>query len=97
MLKWWRRYGHSHPEIVDLAMRRLCVQASNATSEHAFSKAGLIISKKRQRLTADYVDGISLLGWNYKDNSWGESARRPRCDPQMEGERLEEENQMAAK
>ena len=84
-------------EVVDWARRRLCAQASSATSEHAFSKAGLIIGKKRQRLTADYVGGINLIVWNYKDNSWGESARRPRCDLEMEGERLEEENQIAAK
>ena len=96
VLKWWRRYGHGHPEIADLARRRLCAQASSATSERAFSKAGLIISKKRQRLTADHVDGISLLGWHYKDNGWGESAKRPRCVPQVEEERLEDERQMIA-
>ena len=42
------------------------------------------------------VDGINLLGWHYKDNGWGESAKRPRCVPQVEGERVEEESQMAA-
>ena len=84
------------PEVVDWARRRLCAQASSATSEHAFSKVGLIIGKKRQRLTADNVDGISLLGWHYQDNDWGESAKRPRCVPQVEGERLEEESQIAA-
>ena len=96
MLKRWRRYGHSHPEIVDLAKRRLCAQASSATSERALSKAALIISKKRPQLTSDDVDGISLLGWHYKDNGWGESGKRPRCVPQVEGERVEEESQMAA-
>ena len=50
------------PEAVDWARRRLCGQASSATSGHAFSKAGLIISKKRQRLMDDNVDGISFLG-----------------------------------
>ena len=35
------------PEVVDWARRRLCAQALSATSEHAFSKMGLIISKKR--------------------------------------------------
>ena len=83
------------PKVVDWARRRLCAQASSATSEHAFSKAGLIIGKKRQRLIADNVDGISLLRWHYKDNDWGKSAKRPRCVPQVEGERLEEESQIA--
>ena len=83
------------PEVVDWARRRLCGQASSATSGHAFSKAGLIISKKRQRLMADDVDDISLMGWHYKDNGCGESAKRPGCVPQVEGERFEEESQMA--
>ena len=70
--------------IADLARRRLSAQASSATSERAFSKAGLVISKKRQRLTADHVDGINLLGWHYKDNGWGELSKRLRCVPQVE-------------
>ena len=59
-------------------------------------KSGLIISKKRQRLMAKNVDDISFLGWHYKDNGWGESAKRPRWVPQVEGERIQEEIQMAA-
>ena len=42
------------------------------------------------------MDGISLLGWHYKDNGWEESPKKPRCVPKVEGERLEEESQMAA-
>ena len=62
VLQWWGRYHLRYHEIANLARRRLCAQASSATFECAFSKAGLVISKKRQRLTADHVDGISLLG-----------------------------------
>ena len=58
-------------------------------------QSGLVLSKKRQRLTADHVDGISLLGWHYKDNGWGESSKRIRCVPQVEGQRHEEESEMA--
>ena len=96
VLAWWSKQERAPPEIVDWARRRLCVKASSATSERAFSKAGLITRKKRQRLTADDVDNISLLGWHYKDNGWGESGKRPRCVPHVEGERLEEESQMVA-
>ena len=96
MLQWWQRYHHKYPEIEGLVRRQLYVQASSATSERAFSKAGLVISKKRQRLTADHVDSISLLGWHYKDNGWGESSKRIRCVLQVEGQRLEEESEMAA-
>ena len=94
--QWWGRYHVRYPEIANLARRRLCAQASSATSEHAFSKVGLVLSKKRQRLTADHVDGISLLGWHYKDNGWGELSKRFRCVPKVEGQRLEDESKMAA-
>ena len=57
----------------------MCTSVKCYHPRHAFSKAGLIISKKRQRLTADNVDGISFLGWDYKDNGWGQSAKRSRC------------------
>ena len=96
VLQWWGRYHVRYPEIANLARRRLCAQASSATSERAFSKAGLVLSNKRQRLTADYVDGISLLGWHYKDNGWGEPSKRIRCVPQVEGQRHEEESEMPA-
>ena len=96
VLQWWGRYHVRYHEIANLARRRICEQASSATSKGAFSKAGLVLSKKRQRLTTDHVDGISLLGWHYKDNGWGESSKRIRCVPQVEGQRLEEESEMAA-
>ena len=96
VLQWWGRYHQRYPVIANLARRRLCAQASSATSECAFSKAGLVINTKRQQLTADHVDGISLLGWRYKDNGWGESSKRIRCVPQVQGQRLEEESEMAA-
>ena len=50
------------PEVVDWARRRLCAQASSATSEHAFSKAGMIIGKKIQQLTADNVGWHEFAG-----------------------------------
>ena len=87
VLEWWKYNGTGNMEIADLARRRLCAQASSTTLERAFSKAGLIMSKKRQRLTVDHVDGISLMGWKYKDHSWGELAKRPRCGAEMETDR----------
>ena len=95
MVAWCNKHERAPPETTDWARRRLCAQTSSAASECAFSKAGLIVSKKRQRLMADHVDNISLMGWHYKDNGWGESTKRPRCVPEVEGERLEEEIQMA--
>ena len=68
MLEWGKDNKARNEEITDVARRWLCAQTSSPTSERAFSKAGLTVSKKRQRLTADHVDGISLMGWHYKDN-----------------------------
>ena len=87
VLEWWKDNEARDVEIADLARRRLCAQASSATSERAFSKAGLIMSKKRQRLPANHVDGITLMGWHYKDNGGGKLAKRPRCGAKMETER----------
>ena len=39
-----------YPDIARLARRRLCVQASSATSERALSKAGLNDTKSRMSL-----------------------------------------------
>ena len=90
------KYSDGYSKTADLARRRLRVQASSATSEGTFSKAGLITSKKRQRLMADHVDGIRSFGWHYKDNGSRESAKRPLCVPYMQGEKIGEENLMAA-
>ena len=96
VLKWWERYGPGHLDIADLARCQLCVQVLSATSERALSKVGLIISKKRQRLTFDHVNGISLLGWHYNDKGWGESAKRPWCAAQVQGQRVEEGGRVEA-
>ena len=42
------------------------------------------------------MDGISLLGWHYKGNGWGESSKRSWCVLQLEEQRLEKESKMAA-
>ena len=61
VLAWWSKHERAPPGIADWARRRLCVQASSAASERAFSKLRLIGSKKRQRLMPDHMDGISLM------------------------------------
>ena len=65
----------------------LSTQGSSAKLECAFSKTELIVSKKRQRLIADHVNGTILMGWHYKDNGWGELEMIPRCGAEMEIDR----------
>lgn len=62
VLKWWKDNEPVHAEIADMARHRSCAQASSATLKHAFSKARLIMSKKRQWHTANDVDSINLMG-----------------------------------
>ena len=71
VFEWWKDHEAGNVEFADLARRRLCAQASSATPEHASSKAGPIMRKKRQRLTTHHVDSISLMGWHYKEHVWG--------------------------
>ena len=61
-LAWWSKHEGAPPEIADWARRRLCGQASSATSGRAFSKARLIMYKKRQWLMANCVDVTRLMG-----------------------------------
>lgn len=62
--EWWKSHKGRFPAVEALARRRLCTQASSATSERAFSKAGRIVTKRRLTLTPRHVDELSLLAWN---------------------------------
>ena len=55
----------------------LCAQILSATLEHAFSKAGRIVSKRRQRLIANHVDSISLIDGITKTTVWGNEQKDP--------------------
>ena len=62
--QWWLKYKSRWPNVAGIARRRLATQATSAASERSFSKAGLIVSRKRMMLTPQHVDGLSLLGWH---------------------------------
>ena len=66
-LQWWKAHEHLHPIVAGVARRCLALQASSAASERSFSKSGLIVSKKRQCLKAQRVDGLTLVGWHYDE------------------------------
>ena len=60
-LFWWRgKRQQQYPRLSELARRVLAVPATSAASERLFSKAGLIITKKRNSLTGNTV---SVLVW----------------------------------
>ena len=62
--EYWKENETAFPMVADVARRRLCTQASSATSERSFSKAGLIVVKKRLTLLSKNVDALSAVGWD---------------------------------
>ena len=48
------------------------LQASSASSERSFSKAGLIVTAKRMLLKPENVDHLSLLGWQMAESGWSQ-------------------------
>ena len=68
---YWRENAEKYPRIADLARRRLCTQASSATSERSFSKAGLICVKNRLSLLSQNVDCLSAVGWDVMHRTEG--------------------------
>jgi hypothetical protein len=60
-LLWWKKNSKDFPEIAELAMRVLCIQATSAPCERLFSHAGLTIANDRARLTPDTAETFIFL------------------------------------
>ena len=57
----------------------VCMQASSATSERSFSKAGLIVVAKRMVMTPFHVDDLHLVGWRMAESGWATQKRDKRA------------------
>ena len=66
LLDWWKKYEPQLPMMSRLAKNILCVPATSTPSERLFSKAGLLINKKRASLKPSKVDMMLFLNFNYK-------------------------------
>ena len=64
ILQWWKGQEKSLPRLARLARRLLCVPASSAASERAFSAAGCTITQRRTALDPDTVDKILFMKSN---------------------------------
>ncbi|CAN0433173.1 unnamed protein product [Laminaria digitata] len=59
-----------YPHIAILARKYLAVQASSAASERVFSQGGLVVTKKRNRLSGEMVGDIVFLHERMKFKLW---------------------------
>lgn len=60
-LKWWETYKMDFPTLYSLSRQILCIPASSASSERAFSLAGNIITEKRNKISPKKVNNLLFL------------------------------------
>ena len=65
-LNWWRKHESQLPMMARLAKNILCVPATSTPSERLFSKAGILVNKKRATLKSSKIDMMLFLNANYK-------------------------------
>lgn len=63
-LDWWKIHEGTYPHIAKLAKKHLSLVATSVPSERVFSKAGELISKKRNRLGSENVEKLMFLNGN---------------------------------
>jgi len=60
-LQWWAANQKSYPLVAEIARRLLAIPATSVPSERLFSKAGDVITKKRNRLDPTKADRVIFL------------------------------------
>lgn len=63
-LEWWKLHEPNFPSVAQLAKKYLCIPATSASSERAFSTSGNIITCKRSCLKPNTVDQLVFLALN---------------------------------
>lgn len=65
-LIWWQKEGSSYPKLQKISPKYLILQGTSVPSERVFSKAGNIITKKRNRLGGKIASSLVFLSENLK-------------------------------
>lgn len=65
-LKWWKENKHIFPHLALVAQERLSAIATSVPCERLFSKAGLMISDRRSRLSSKKTKMLLFLNSNSK-------------------------------
>lgn len=60
-LQWWKINHTRYPVLAKMARDYLAIPASSASSERTFSKAGLLITDRRTRLSSESIKACCLL------------------------------------
>ena len=64
-LMWWKNNEHRFCTLSKLARRYLCMQATSVPAERLFSKAGVVVCRKRASLNPSTVDCLLSLHHNW--------------------------------
>lgn len=65
-LRFWKEQSFNFPNLGAVAQERLCVLATSVPCERQFSKAGLIITDRRNKLSANKAEKLMFLNANHK-------------------------------
>ena len=63
-LEYWVLQKAAYPHLFTVAMQYLCTPASSVPCERIFSKAGEIVSQRRNRLKPSTIEQILFLNKN---------------------------------
>lgn len=63
-LAWWRENGHQYPHMINIVQKHFCCLATSVPCERAFSKAGLFVSDRRNRLNGTKTKQLMCLNAN---------------------------------
>ena len=60
-LLFWKNNKNNWPQLHNLALKYLCIQPTSVACERLFSKAGSLITEKRNRIKPKNVDKLCFL------------------------------------
>lgn len=61
VLQWWQSHEKDFPRLHQVARKILCIPASSASSERAFSSANRVLEERRCNLKGENIDAILFL------------------------------------
>uniref|UniRef100_A0AAG5DQS5 HAT C-terminal dimerisation domain-containing protein n=2 Tax=Anopheles atroparvus TaxID=41427 RepID=A0AAG5DQS5_ANOAO len=64
-LIWWQKNKHAYPNLYEIILRIMCIPATSVPCERIFSKAGNILTDRRNRLTPKKMEEVLFLKYNF--------------------------------